>query len=55
MRNKRKPAKQDKRKGARYETCRECGLVWNISIKAEVPLNGYLCPRCRSKLQGGTL
>ncbi|NRT76347.1 hypothetical protein [Clostridium beijerinckii] len=25
----------------------KCGLVWNISIKAQVPKDGYKCPWCR--------
>ena len=33
----------------RYEKCRECGKEWNVSKLAEIPLNGYLCPRCWSK------
>ena len=33
----------------RYETCRECGKKWNVSKLAVVPMNGYLCPRCRVK------
>lgn len=35
--------------GARYETCRECGLEWNVSRQAAIPWSGYLCPRCRGK------
>ena len=33
----------------RFETCRECGLEWNVSITAKIPFNGYLCPKCREK------
>lgn len=29
--------------------CGECGLGWNISIKAEIPKKGYKCPECRAK------
>lgn len=28
--------------------CR-CGLDWNISIKAQIPKDGYKCPICRTK------
>lgn len=27
----------------------KCGLSWNISIKAEIPKNGYKCPIYRAK------
>jgi hypothetical protein len=49
--DKKKPTPQPsrRREGARYETCRECGLEWNVSVKAEIPLGGYLCPKCRAK------
>lgn len=30
--------------------CCECNLNWNISIKAEIPSDGYKCPKCRSKV-----
>ena len=33
----------------RYETCRDCGLVWNGSKYYEIPPGGYQCPRCWSK------
>lgn len=36
--------------GARYETCRECGLEWNVSKQAVIPWSGYLCPVCRGKI-----
>lgn len=26
-----------------------CGLVWNISVKAEIPKEGYECPKCEAK------
>ncbi|NFO86125.1 hypothetical protein FDC58_04885 [Clostridium botulinum] len=29
--------------------CCKCNLYWNISIKAQVPMNGYICPKCRAK------
>lgn len=29
--------------------CIDCGLDWNISVKADVPEEGYKCPRCRAK------
>ncbi len=37
--------------GARYETCRECGLEWNVSKQAAIPWSGYLCPICRGKIR----
>ena len=33
----------------RYEKCRECGKVWNVSKNAVLPINGYLCPKCWGK------
>lgn len=34
--------------------CRTCKQVWNISIKAKIPSEGYECPHCRFKsLKGG--
>ena len=33
----------------RYETCRECGLIWNVSKHANIPRNRYLCPVCWGK------
>lgn len=27
----------------------KCGLIWNISIKAEIPKDGYECPICEAK------
>lgn len=33
----------------RYETCRECGLEWNVSKYQEIPPGGYICPWCWSK------
>ena len=27
----------------------KCGLIWNISIKAKIPKEGYQCPECRTK------
>lgn len=46
-----KPTRQPSHmhKGERYETCRECGLVWNVSKQKEIKASGYLCPRCWSK------
>lgn len=32
----------------RYRTCRECGLIWNVSVKAE-NVKKYICPVCRNK------
>lgn len=43
------PRPSRKREGARYETCRECGLEWNVSKQKEIPPSGYLCPRCSEK------
>lgn len=40
---------KNKKPGYRYETCRECGLEWNVSKQKVLPLNGYLCPRCWSQ------
>ena len=37
--------------GARYEMCRGCELVWNISKMQRVPEKGYLCPVCWSKMR----
>lgn len=38
-----------RREGARYETCRECGLEWNVSKNTAIHRNGYICPHCWSK------
>ena len=38
-----------RREGARYETCRECGLDWNVSKQKKITPNGYQCPRCWQK------
>lgn len=27
----------------------KCGLIWNISIKVEIPQSGYKCPVCEAK------
>lgn len=27
----------------------KCGVNWNISIKAQIPKDGYKCPICRTK------
>ena len=29
--------------------CIKCNKLWNISIKAIIPKNGYKCPKCRFK------
>lgn len=29
--------------------CIDCKLPWNISIKAEIPKEGYKCPKCEAK------
>jgi DNA-directed RNA polymerase subunit RPC12/RpoP len=33
----------------RYEVCIQCGHKWNISVHAEIPQHGYVCPYCYSK------
>lgn len=33
--------------------CTKCNLHWNISIKKEVHLKGYICPRCIAKMKEG--
>lgn len=33
--------------GLRYETCRGCGLKWNIAKGQTIPKDGYLCPHCQ--------
>lgn len=35
------------------ETCRECGLIWNVSIHVVIPPSGYLCPVCKGKQRKG--
>ena len=37
----------------RHETCRACGLDWNISRAQRMPARGYLCPRCAKKKEKG--
>ena len=32
-----------------YAKCNRCGKLWNVSIKAKIPKDGYKCPVCRSK------
>lgn len=44
QRNPRRP----RHEGARFEKCVECKCTWNVSLKAETPPSGYLCPRCRN-------
>lgn len=41
--------KRPRHPDARFELCAECGKRWNVSIGAEIPPSGYLCPRCRNK------
>lgn len=53
------PATRDNREpvlmpGARYETCQECGLEWNVSKQAAIAWSGYLCPVCRGKIRKET-
>lgn len=33
--------------------CVGCGKDWNVSICAEIPKTGYICPHCTSKLRAG--
>ena len=40
-----------KHEGARYELCRGCDLVWNVSRMYKAPPHGYLCPRCWSQMR----
>lgn len=49
MNGDRRPKPNPRRKfaDARFETCKVCGLEWNISIKAAIDWHGYTCPRCR--------
>lgn len=35
--------------GFRYETCKECGNIVNVSVFTEVPCYGYMCPECRNR------
>ena len=32
-----------------YAKCNKCGKLWNVSIKAKIPKDGYKCPVCKSK------
>ena len=41
-----------KEDGPRFETCRECGTSWNVSIYQRIPYNGYLCPACAYGYKG---
>ncbi|MBN1045513.1 MULTISPECIES: hypothetical protein [unclassified Clostridium] len=29
--------------------CCKCKEFWNISVKAQIPKSGYICPKCRAK------
>ena len=49
MTEQKKHREYHKTPGLRYETCRECGLEWNVSKKAVIPYFGYRCPICCSK------
>lgn len=44
-----KPRPMKRSPGARYETCKVCGLDWNISIKTVIGKRGYRCPRCSGR------
>lgn len=43
------PRKPTRREGTRYETCKDCGLEWNVSKQLVIDWRGYLCPRCRER------
>lgn len=49
------PKSVRKRRQAPYrvETCRECGLDWNVSVLVKTPPSGYLCPRCKERQKKG--
>lgn len=32
-----------------HAKCSSCNTYWNVSIYAEFPKDGYLCPRCRQR------
>ena len=34
---------------ARFKQCVICDQVWNISVRQEIPPDGYECPWCASK------
>lgn len=42
-------AEELKAKRYRREKCVCCGAEWNVSKKAHLPREGYICPRCRNK------
>lgn len=47
-----KPRKtRPRHEDARYELCRGCDLVWNVSRMTKTPESGYLCPRCWSQVR----
>ena len=46
MNTEKQPKTQRRIPGARYETCRECGMEWNVSRLAPIPPGRYLCPVC---------
>lgn len=33
--------------------CIGCRLVWRVSPFQEIPKEGYLCPRCTSRVKAG--
>lgn len=33
--------------------CSRCGCEWNISVKAQIPTSGYVCPHCTSRERQG--
>lgn len=33
--------------------CVGCGLYWNVSVYQQIPLGGYICPHCESRLRAG--
>lgn len=42
-----RPSPGNRHADARFEICKGCGRDWNVSIKAKISQDGYLCPRCR--------
>lgn len=32
-----------------HAKCSSCNIYWNVSIYAQFPKDGYLCPRCRQE------
>lgn len=34
----------------RYETCKVCGLRWNVSRTYRM-IDGYICPKCADRIK----